>query len=192
MRRLEVEITVHVLAKKDGEVLMVSNKPEVGGKPAGWGFPGGSILTDEQKKRFGDFQFEELVDSALSHIKEFMGRYDIPPHYLEGVLSSTSGIIRDEGDLVGVLIYLTAIREGLEETGLLFRPQSIAFDEMVAMDHRVVTVTAEIVAGEIVKVTDETNDCAWVDPNNLPEGSYRSHARRLETILKGEAAYVGV
>ena len=110
MKRLDVEVTVHILAKKDGKVLMVLNKAEVGGKPAGWGLPGGSILTDEQKSRLGDFQFEELADSAIEQIKEFMRRYDIPLSYLGEILGDdTSGIIHGEEDLVGALIYLTAI-----------------------------------------------------------------------------------
>jgi len=125
MTRLDVEVTIHVLIKKDDRILMVLNKAEAGGKPAGWGLPGGSILTDEQKSKLGDFQFEELVNSAIGHIKEFMRRYDIPPSYLGEILGDdTSGIIHSEEDLIGALIYLTTIREGLEETGLLFRPQS--------------------------------------------------------------------
>jgi len=193
MKRLDVEVTVHILAKKDGKVLMVLNKAEVGGKPAGWGLPGGSILTDEQKSRLGDFQFEELADSAIEQIKEFMRRYDIPLSYLGEILGDdTSGIIHGEEDLVGALIYLTAIREGLEEVGVLFRPLSLAFDEMVGLAHRLIIVTAEIVTGEISKVTDETDDCAWVDPDNLPGDSYYSHARRLAIVLKGREAYVSV
>jgi 8-oxo-dGTP pyrophosphatase MutT (NUDIX family) len=184
MTSLEVEVTVHLLVQQDGKFLLVLNKPEPHGKPAGWGLPGGSILVENQNMK--DLSFKTLADFAIEHIRTFMRYANIPQEKLDWILSQSTQIATDE---IGLLIALTAIREGIEETGFLFMPKKVMFDSMTSITHRVVIVAADIVAGTMQKDTVETDDCDWFDIEHLPEKVYWRHKQRLDMILKGEALY---
>lgn len=81
---------------------------------------------------------------------------------------------------IGQLIFLTAIREGIEETGLLVKPKFILFEERTASEnHHLLVAHSEIVSGTIQKRSLETDDCGWFDLRALPEGIYHSHRRRI-------------
>lgn len=81
---------------------------------------------------------------------------------------------------IGQLIFLTAIREGIEETGLLVRPTTVLFEERTKSEnHRLLVVHSERVSGMIQKRSLETDDCGWFELQVLPEGIYPSHRRRI-------------
>lgn len=135
----------------------------VGGKPAGWGIPGGGV-----NKTMAD---EDLV----SQIFRFL-----PVYGIEGKLFEQMQL----GEGIDIVLALTAIKEGLEELGLLIIPVTILFEEQNFSNHKVVVMSGRVVAGKIQKRSIETDDCNWFPFNGLPQGTYHSHRRRIIRALK--------
>ena len=162
-----------ILRNNDSEILLVHDKGEPGGKRSGYGMPGGSI---------NGFTFE----STLNQILKFLPVFRIEFSDFRAVLETETGI--------DPLIFLTSLREGIEETGFLIRPIRVVLEEatnrnlsslIANIPHRVVVVQAEIVAGYINKRTVETDDCDWFSLSSLPQDLYRSHLERMKKALVG-------
>ena len=187
----DVDITVQVLIVNDNdEVLMVDEKGDgevlvdgivkQNGKPAGWGLPGGNILTVNQRTA-KTFLASALLQECYDQIVRFIGVFGIDMEAFEEILHAQNLFPETT---MGALFALTAIRETLEETGLLVQPIMTLCEERVGeARHPVVTVLARYVDGEIVKRTVETRDCKWVAFNRLPMDTYVSHERRMVTSL---------
>ncbi|MFH1672436.1 MAG: NUDIX hydrolase [Pseudomonadota bacterium] len=186
---VEVDITVQVLVGNEkNEILIVAEKgdaeergnEERKGKPPGSGLPGGNILTNCQKLR-KTFFAEELIRGDVKQIINYIDVEGIDQELFEEIL-------RFENDFpkttIGFLIFLTAIRETLEETGLLVQPLSVLLQEEVGEGHLVIVVLAKYVAGKITKRTLETRDCNWTPLDRLPGDTYHSHEHRIVEALQ--------
>lgn len=187
----EVDITVQVfVVNEKDEALMVDEKGDgdvltngvakYKGKPPGWGLPGGNILTVNQRTA-KTFLASELLRECYDQIVRFVGVFGIDIEAFQDVVSAKN--LFPETSL-GALFALTAVREVLEETGLLVQPIMILSEDRVGeARHRVVTVFARYVDGEIVKRTTETKDCKWTALDRLPVDTYVSHERRIISAL---------
>lgn len=185
----EVDITVQVLVgnEKD-EILMVAEKGDIEergddgrrGKPPGSGLPGGNILTIYQKSG-GTFLAEELIQGDVKQIVNYIDVDGIDRELFEEILRSENDFPKTT---IGVLVFLTAIRETLEETGLLVQPLTILFEEEVGAGHIVIVVLAKYIAGQITKRTLETKDCNWIPLDRLPGDTYHSHEHRIVEALQ--------
>ncbi len=183
----EVDITIQALIVNDNdEVLMVDEKGDgeilvngavkSKGKPAGWGLPGGNILTVNQRTA-KTFLISELLRECYDQIVRFIGVFDIDMEAFEEIIEAKNLFPETP---MGALFALTAIRETLEETGLLVQPVMVLYEERVGEGrHPVITVLARYVDGEIVKRTVETKDCKWTAFDRLPMDTYVSHERRM-------------
>lgn len=153
------EITVQaVIINSEGRILLVHEKGEDGNKPAGWGMPGGGV--------------DRPIEYLALQIYKFLPFFRINPEKWAAAQEM-------ETEVTNPLVMLTLIKECLEETGLLVFPKRILFEEANAPGHKVVVISAEIVDGEIQKRSLETDDCDWFDMDQLPEGIYGSHIRRI-------------
>jgi 8-oxo-dGTP pyrophosphatase MutT (NUDIX family) len=188
----DLSITVHLLIEREGKLLLVFNRREPRGKPAGWGLPGGGILPEEIRNITElDLSFDKLAQDALSNIRGLMPKSGVSLADLNSIINARpdSHLMNWLNDQLSLLIFLTAIREGIEETGLLLLPERIVWEGAVSMDHKVVIVKASVVAGRIVPGKAEIDDCDWFERGNLPEQFYLSHRKRLDMIF-GEGSYV--
>lgn len=136
-------------------------KPQIGSKPAGWGLPGGGI--DEKKNE----------QQLLEQIMKFLTVYRIEERCFKEM---------PYAEEIDLRLYLTAVKEGIEETGLLIYPVTILLEEPNSPSHMVVVMSGQFLAGEIQKRSIETDDCGWFNLEHLPHGIYQSHIKR---ILRG-------
>lgn len=161
------EKTVQNFILKDGKVLLVHERgePGEGGKPSGWGLPGGGVGVARTE--------EQILNQICKSLPVFGG---IPLEKLDQTMKT---ILDWEWNGEDLKVFLTAILEGLEETGFLIKPVRELLSEENAPGHQVVVVEGVIVLGELCRHSAETDDCAWFDLDRLPEGVYNSHIRRI-------------
>lgn len=172
---IQEAITVQnlILRDLDREILLVHDRGEPGRKRPGYAMSGGSI---------NGFTIESTIDQIF----KFLPVYRIEFQDFYTVLETETGM--------GSLIFLTSIREGIEETGFLIRPVRVVLEEasnrifaslISNASHKVVVVQAEIVAGNMQKRSIETDDCDWFPLSSLPRDTYRSHVERIKKVLVG-------
>lgn len=150
--------------KGDEEVGIKKPNAIKGNKPAGSGLPGGGI--DETQSE------QYLVGRIL---KSLLPIYRI---------SETFFVRMNYNREIELMLYLTAITEGIEETGLLINPVRILFEEQNLPEHKVVMVLGQVIAGNVSKRSIETDGCDWFDLDKLPHDTYLSHTCRIIRSLK--------
>ncbi len=176
--------TIQSVAIEDGKILLVHEKDHTdeGGRRAGWNLPGGNTegwnieRTYRQIINFLPVEVDPSFDE--NYFRQFLSK-----DRMDNVFFSFFGAhpdYRDQMSQIGQLVYLTSIREEIEETGLLTRPQSVLFEEPTRSEkHRLLVIHSVIVAGKPRERSLETDACGWFDPRNLPEGTFPSHRRRI-------------
>ena len=133
-------------------------------KLAGSGMPGGGI--DENKS---EHYLAECIQKSLLPIYR---------------ISGTSFREMPCDAEMELKLFLTAVTEGIEETGLLICPVRILFEEINGPGHKVVVALGRVTAGSICKRSIETDGCDWFDLHNLPWDTYHSQVRRIIRALK--------
>lgn len=180
MSQMPFNFSVQNVVINDGKILLVHEKDQTveHKKRAGWGMFGG--------KTEG-----YTVQSTVEQIIKFLPVERIPEEDFSELLKirmddnffSWFWAHREYGQFmpeVGQLVFLTAIRESIEETSFLVHPKFVLFEETTkSEDHRLIVVSSEIVSGTMSKRSLETDDCEWFDLLELPEGIYPSHKRRI-------------
>ncbi|MBI2063817.1 MAG: hypothetical protein HYT65_02395 [Candidatus Yanofskybacteria bacterium] len=137
-----------------------------GKKPAGSGLPGGGV--DENKSE--EILYERILRSLL------------PVYRIDEIFFREMPWDAE----VELKLFLTAITEGIEETGLLIRPTRILFEDGNSFNHnhKVIVALGQVIAGNISKRSIETDGCDWFDTCSLPWDTYHSHVRRIIRALK--------
>lgn len=180
--------TVQSVVIEDGKILLVHEKDHAGegGRRPGWNLFGGNTeewtieRTYQQIINFlpieVDLSFDEnyfrkfLSEDRMDNL--FFSFFKNHPDY------------RNQMSQIGQLVYLTSIREGIEETGLLTRPKLVLFEELTRSEkHRLLVIHSVNVAGKIRERSLETDGCGWFDPRHLPEETFPSHRRRIERVI---------
>jgi len=93
-----------------------------------------------------------------------------------------------DSDSEKIKIILTAIREELEETGLLIRPEPMV-EIPAGIDHKVVICyTTEIVSGRLKKESKEIKQAEWFPLDHLPPTADEADTQGL-TIQRSETMY---
>jgi len=198
LRHYASEKTVRLLVwRQTGpkkQILLVHEKDEKthkdergrSGKPGGWSLPGGGIKSEE------DEIWAEIEKLLASHVRLSKGngadRPLSPAEYAKYYKMIEEGFpIFSE-----VKVRLTAIKEGIEETGLLVKPLRELFREPTLgsfNNHENVFLECEEVAGLLQIHSSETDDAWWFDEDNLPTGSlpvglYKRHRSWIKLGLE--------
>jgi 8-oxo-dGTP pyrophosphatase MutT (NUDIX family) len=164
--------TVKVVIFHQGKVLLVHELGKSNRKPPGWGLPGGGIFPDPTAK-FDSVS--RLREEIISEIRERLNKAKID---LSKEVPDTE---MDRGNDFEDIVYLTAIKEVLEETHVFAMPRRIMFTYPKGdSGYENVYVNSVYIDGAIAKNTSETDDCDFFLPGNLPEGLYLSHATAIE------------
>ena len=135
-----------------------------GKKPPGSGLPGGGV--DENKS-------EEYLAGRI--LRSLLPIYKIEERFFREMPYNAE---------IELKLFLTAVTEGIEETGLLIRPVRILFDEKNGPRHEVIVALGQVIAGRISKRSIETDGCDWFDLYGLPWDTYYSHVWRIIRALK--------
>ena len=160
-----------ILRNNDTEVLFVHDKGEPEGKRPGFAMPGGSINSF-------------TVQSTIDQILKFLPVYRIDFSHFKRLLKMELNM--------DLLVFLTSIREGIEETGFLIQPIRVVLEEasrnnlsslLPNVAHKVVVVKGDVVAGELQERSTETDYCGWFPLTSLPADTYRSHVERIKKIM---------
>lgn len=174
--------TVHDFITRENEILLVHEVGEENGKPAGWGMPGGSVLIDPKHDR--SLTEQQVLQSSFDQIKSFVKRLKISDESFAELLRSHPP--------VELLFFLTSVREGLEEAGVLVQPiceimreaTEPRFESQRDSFHQVVVVQDYILEGEPRCNSEEIDDVAWCSFKSLPPDLYVSHRRRIGLGVK--------
>ncbi len=153
-----------LLVHEKGDEEVEGDKSNKSVKPPGSGLPGGGI--DENKS-------EEYIVNRLR-------RSLLPVYRIEENLFMNMPLNPD----IESKLFLTAITEGIEETGLLICPTRVLFEEQNSPEHKVVVALGNVLGGSILKRSIETNGCDWFNFQNLPWDTYRSHVKRIIKAFK--------
>jgi 8-oxo-dGTP pyrophosphatase MutT (NUDIX family) len=167
-----MSLTVQALIVRDDRILLVherGDEKKAHGtlhalkteKPPGWGMPGGGV--------------DKTKEDLLKQISRFLPVYK---------LNEEKFLAMPYNPGVGIEIFLTLIKECIEETGLLVCPKRVLFIQKISSDHEVIVMGAEILDGEVKKRSIEIDDCDWFPLGQLPEGIYQSHRRRISHALR--------
>ncbi len=174
-----VKLLIRRTLDQKEQILLVHEKGEVaaGGKPAGWGLPGGGVKSHE-----GDIftQITKILPVEVRIPAEGGGvRLMTETEYVSFLKMVTELPCISEPKVL-----LTAVKEGIEETGFLLKPVRELFREPTRGDHEVILVDCEIIIGRLSKHSTETDDVDWFELENLPQGNlpkglYKSDAGRI-------------
>jgi 8-oxo-dGTP pyrophosphatase MutT (NUDIX family) len=199
VEKFDLDQTVQTIVLDDyrqDEILMVYELGDPGGKPAGWALgPGGKTLMEHQIKVekylpgrsfIGDLKI--VRDDTIRQIDFFLSQFGIDKADWETVKNHSGDYIGGNGnsDLEDGLIFLTAVREGLEEAGLLLDPQREVYCDIVTRNgksHKVRVLNSEVQSGNICRDSPEIGDCMWFPLNKLPRNTYPSHVTRLQIAI---------
>lgn len=173
--KVKLAKTVKVLGFRDNRILLVREIGKAGGKPPGWGLPGGGILPDslENYLTLGDLR-RNMADQVMELLK--LANIDLTKEVPATEI--------DRSDDVEDMIYFTAIKEVLEETHLFLFPTRILFKVPKSPEYENVYVKGEYIDGNIVKITSETNDCDWFHLSDIPDGIYPTHAQVIQRAAR--------
>lgn len=152
-----------VTKKHAGSKNHVSDSSFIDNKPPGWGLPGGGV--DQGRSN------EELYRQILRFLPVFR-------------IDESIFLNMPVNEAIDLKAFLVAIKEGIEETGLLICPLKTLFEERNAKNHKVIVVEGKVLGGHINKRSMETDDCDWFELGHIPEGTYRSHIGRILKALK--------
>lgn len=160
---------VLLVHEKGDEVAGTMGSGIDGEKPAGSGLPGGGV--DERKSE------QVLLERIL---RAYLPVYKIEERFFREMPFNAE---------IELKLFLTAVTEGIEETGLLICPVRFLFEEQNSpehkiSEHKVIVALGQIIAGSIQKKSIETDGCDWFDLRGLPWDTYRSHVRRIIRALK--------
>ncbi|MDO8495591.1 MAG: hypothetical protein Q7S32_03710 [bacterium] len=161
-------ITVRLVVIEDDQVLLVHEKgDQFSSKPAGWGLPGGGL---DGKNA------EELVMS----IRRFLPiQSRVPPEQVEAMMFTILDFTTD----IALDVFLVGVKEGIEETGLVIRPEKKLFEIQNSPEHTIVVVRGNILGGTLSTRNTETDDCRWFSLETLPQGLYVSHERMIRRTM---------
>jgi hypothetical protein len=200
---LDLTVQGIILDESLTKILLVHEKGEPNGKRPGWALPGGNTLLEHHRNwdvksqtslPRKQLRYEDVIADSKKQIKHFLcGPAEIENEVVpmskwgnwNKVMSAAEEYMGCGDDQQDLLNYLTMIREGLEETGLLLCPVRELFSERVRRDeedHAIVVIKNRIVAGSIDGRSIETDVCDWYPLDGLPADIYRSHYLR---ILRG-------
>src|SRR3989338_7165083 len=180
----ELSFTVQNVVIQDGKILLVHEKDHAGegGRRPGWNLFGGNTEGWDINRTYRQIINFLPVEVDINLDEEFFRNF-IRQERMDNEFFSFFRTHKEYGNyvtLLGSMVYFTAIREGIEETGLLVRPTAVLFEELTKSEnHRLIVVHSEIVLGKIKKRSLETYDCGWFDLRNLPEGTFPSHRSRI-------------
>ena len=200
MGHFSSEKTVRLLIRRrvgsEEQILLTHEKDErakkdergQSGKSGGWSLPGGGIKKQE-KEIFEEIK--KLHAVQLRFPKEGGGDRHASQEeyakYLEVFLGFNDPPVSE------LKVILTAVKEGLEESGLLIKPVYELFREPTPNsfnNHELVLLDCEVVAGLLQTRSIETDDCRWFGTEKLPDGLYRKHGpwikRGLEIVRQLE------
>ncbi|MBI2676683.1 MAG: hypothetical protein HYX21_01850 [Candidatus Yanofskybacteria bacterium] len=160
VQKPEMHKTVRLVVIEEGKVLLVHERGgEFTVKPAGWGLPGGGVDGKTE---------QDLVGTILKFL----------PIYCRVPVGKTEEVFADIMNISTAMelpVFLVGVKEGIEETGLIIRPERKLFEKKDAPDHVVVVVNGKILGGELSTRSTETDDCRWFSLSALPAGLYVSH-----------------
>jgi len=165
------------------EILLVHEKGETGGKPPGWALPGGNMLL-ENHRITGIYDAELVARDGMKQIEHYLSIFEIPElewkSVVEGIDEYLGGT---KSSKENTLVWLTIVREVLEETGILGTPKRELFVDEVFRGveaHNVIVVNVEIgFEGKLSKRSMETDDCRFFPMNKLPRDIYQTHFSRI-------------
>lgn len=159
----------NIVLDKKNRILLVHDKAKIGGKPAGWGLPGGKIE---------DFRtLENLVEQV--RLYGLYGDNTITPQDIDRVFYDKGTTVEDP------MIFLTGVKELVEESGYLGIPEQIIFIDRDGHndEHEIVILKTNIIAGNLCQRSIETDDCRWFLTHSLPDNLYNSHYYRIQRSL---------
>lgn len=183
VRKVEEREQILLVHEKDERAQKDENGQS--GKPGGWSLPGGGIKKSETEILK---EIQNLLAAQVRAPKESGGdrplsrkEYDF---YYEMFL--------DTPPFTELKVILTAVKEGMEETGLFVRPLRELFREATPNSkngHHSVFLACEVLAGILQPHSVETDDARWFDVERLPEGRlpdglYKSHRPWIERGLE--------
>lgn len=159
-QKFETHQTVRLVVIEDGKVLLVHEKNDgFDSKPAGWGLPGGGVDGKTE---------QELVELIF----RFLPVYSRIP--VDKIRETFENVVNFSTDM-DLRIFLVGVKEGIEETGLIIRPERKLYEKKDAPDHTVIVVNGKILGGKISTISTETDDCRWFSLSVLPAKLYVSH-----------------
>lgn len=174
----------NVVFNQEKQILLVHEKDHTGegGRHPGWNLFGGNTegwsieRTYRQIINFLPVEVERDLDEEF--FKRFLNEDKMDNDFFSFFWAHPE--FRNLMPQIGQLAYLTSVREGIEETGLLTRPELVLSEEKTRSEtHRLLVVNSEIIQGNIRKRSLETDGCEWFDPRNLPEDTFPSGRRRI-------------
>ncbi|MDP3954652.1 MAG: hypothetical protein Q8Q06_04560 [bacterium] len=138
-------------------------------KRSAWGFPGGKVGDLDMTKRLIQNFLPVEIYKGQSNEKAIMNFQKDAPR-------EKSSILMDE-------LFYGAIKEGIEELGVLVFPERNLLMDKTNSSHIFVLVYAPVARGEVsVKRTLETETARWFDLDGLPLNMYPSHIERLDRV----------
>ena len=175
--------TVQLIALEEDKILLVHHK-KYSEKRVGWGLPGGGVPCEDEN---GDTDKSKITEMMLdSIINRFLWFYKLgtPEEFAKDIGENHT-------DINDPNIFLTVIKEGIEETGLLFFPESIMLvDPSPGGINLVYVIKVRRLRGKLLKSSIETDNSCWFPTDGLPEadgspeGIYRNHLSRIERALQ--------
>lgn len=166
-RKFETTVQLFVPHKNgENKILLVHEKGDDGndGKPPGWGMPGGGV--DDKTE-------EEMLEQII----KFLPVYSRIPMGEE--LEKMINEILNFKIVVDPKISWTCVKEGIEETGLVIRPERHLFMEPTNFYHGVEIIEGAVIAGKLSRKRLDIDDCGWFPIHDLPKGTYPSHRYRI-------------
>lgn len=162
--------TIRLVNIEDGQILLVHEKDdEFTEKPAGWGLPGGKLDS------------KATVEELLASIGRFLPVYGrVPLDQVESMLEKILDFVTD----MDLRVFLVGVKEGVEETGLVIRPEKELFSRKNAPDHESVVLDSRVLGGQLSTHSVETDDCRRFPLEALPLGIYHSHFRMIQRAVQ--------
>lgn len=169
VEKVEIHQTVRLVVIESGKILLVHERGgEFARKPAGWGLPGGGVDGKNAQELAGAIlRFLPIYCNIHSDEKE-----------------KTFNDVVDFHTDIDLRVFLVGMKEGIEETGYIIRPEKRLFEKKDAPDHAVVVVGGRILGGELSVKSVETDDCRWFLLSALPAELYVSHFSFIKRSVK--------
>ena len=161
----DVSVRVFGWDPESRRILMVHERPP---KPPGSGLPGGKVDGTT-----------ESITAMIRKLLPVLSRLD--PDGPE------AAPLREAEPLCDERIWWTAIKETIEETGLLVLPY-LYREWKTYRNHRVDLIIARPLGGTMLTRSVETDDCGWFIPESIPADTYKSH----RAMIHWASAQVGI
>ena len=173
-----------IVDPKTGKIILVYDKAKENGKHEAWGLPGGGI--PEKDGEAEDIR-KRLENQVLNFLPVDVYRENMSREALKRRLwldweeadRSYGGVKVSDS-----LIFWTAIKEGIEETGLLLFPCDVLLVDQIRPDHDFILVHAKTITGRLDGRGCDTKKADWFDVCSLPRNIHKSHPGKIKRGLR--------